>query len=1171
MEMTPQQAQAVHEHGRSLIVIAGAGSGKTRVLVERYLALLDRNPGWPLNALVAITFTHKAAQEMRDRVRQALEDRLHSAPDDSARALWAARLASMDSARIDTIHGLCAALLRANAAEAGLDPGFAVLDQTEASIVLDDALDAALQAALDDPASGAPLLFEQYDAGSLRAALTAFIATDLPAPPADPFAVWQAMWAADTAAALDALCADPAFVEAANWSPPGAWPGPDDKLGAAWETAHASLDALFGADPLEERFQALRALGAINRTGGSKANWGGEDIVKESRAALAVLQAAGKAAPTTIGEPPGPLDRQAVELLPLWRGLVERAQAVYRAAKRRQRALDFDDLERLTVDLLARRPDVAARYRTAEFRHLLVDEFQDTNGAQWAIIRALADSGPDGGLFLVGYQKQSIYAFRGADVSVFHEARARLGPQAEIALARSFRTHQPLVTALNALFARLLTRDPASPAYAYQTDLGAPMDAARRDPPGAGPFIEMLLVNQSAGDDNSAAEARRREAFEIAQRLHALVAAQTPVYDRRSGQPRPLAYGDVALLFQSLSSVTVYEEVFKAQGLPFLTVSGRGYYDRQEVWDLLNLLRALYNPADDLALASALRAPLFGLSDDALLALRLLAGADGAPLPLWAALERADAAPADERELAASAAACLRELRALAGRVTISELLRAALDRTGFLAALTGLPDGARRRANVEKLVAKAESSGRITLGAFSQYIADLSAREAREGEAPLETQGAVTLMTVHASKGLEFPLVLLADTGWQRGSADKPLLTLDRESGLACRVYDADSHALADTFGWRRADRLQRLREDAERRRLLYVAATRAQDYLLISGPVSQGKNGWTCKANSWLAWLLDALDAEADLDSADSADGVVAARGWGAYRLRVASAPPPDDALSGGTPARCAWDEPGVRAARALPGPAQAPPLLAAVPGKRTARARHLAVTHLMDLGGTDFDENCRRRFRRSVLHDAPAYVQPVTRRRSDSRLIGEIVHEALRWWGPVHSGLDSLLRDLAWEHGVVDEAEQAYLVREAERLLRSLQHSDIFAWLETARQLYQELPFIFSQGDRILHGVVDLLIQRGDGSWAIVDYKTSYVPGVPLREHAQRYHLQVGAYAQALSTHLILAGLLRPGAAPDVYIHYIRHEQTVTVTADEWRAALATLEQQISKVLT
>jgi len=1169
--MTPQQEQAVREHGRNLVVVAGAGSGKTRVLVERYLALLDCNPDWPLNALVAITFTRKAAQEMRDRVRQALEERLRSALNDETRAVWAARLASIDSARIDTIHGLCASLLRANAAEAGLDPDFAVLDEVEAGIVLDSALDAALQAALHDPTSGAARLFAEYDAKALRAALADFIAADLPPPPADLLSVWQAAWEADAVAALDTLCADPTFVEATSWQPSGGWPQTPDKLLDVWHEARR-LCALVQAGEIPARAAALAALkSAVRLNVGSKRAWGSEEALTEAKSVLKALRSLAEQTANTIGEPPGPLDTQAAALLPAWYDLIERAQTAYRTAKRRLRALDFDDLERLTANLLAAHPDVAARYRAAEFRHLLVDEFQDTNAAQWAIISALADLDSPGRLFLVGDQKQSIYAFRGADVSVFQAARARLGPQAEIALARSFRAHQPLVTAFNAVFSRILTRDPASPVYNYQTDLGAPMDAARANPPGSGPFVELLLVNKSASEDKlNADDVRRWEACEIAQRIHALVRAGTPIYDRHSGQARPLDYGDVALLFQSLSKVTLYEEVFRALELPFLTVSGRGYYGRQEVWDLLNLLRALHNPADDLALACALRAPLFGLSDDALLALRLLTGANRRPLPLWDALQQADAVPPDERDLVVFAADCLRDLRALAGRVTISELLRAALDRTGFLAVLTGLPDGARRRANVEKLLAKAESSGRITLGAFSQYIADLSAREVREGDAPLETQGAVTLMTVHTSKGLEFPLVVLADTTWERRNTEKPLLAADHTGALACRVYDWDQNALADTCGYRRAARLRALREEAERRRLLYVAATRAQDYLLISGQVSQSQKDGTWQAGGWLSWLLDALDAWDDLTSADSG-GIVLAREWGECRLRVAAAPPPDDALVPSADSYCAWDDPVVRAGEALPGPSAPPPLLSPVPDRRAARARHLAVTHLMDLGGVDYDEACRRRFRRSVLHDAPDRIPPAARRRSDSRLVGEIVHEALRWWGSARADLDRLLHSLAWEHGAVDEAERGQIVAQAAHLLNRLQRSEVFAWLEDARRVYAELPFIYSRGDRILHGVVDLLLQRADGSWVIVDYKTGYVSGMLLREHARRYHLQVGAYAEALTTHLVLAGLMQPGAAPEVYIHYLRHAQTVAVTPDDWRAALAALEQQIDKVLT
>ena len=272
--------------------------------------------------------------------------------------------------------------------------------------------------------------------------------------------------------------------------------------------------------------------------------------------------------------------------------------------------------------------------------------------------------------------------------------------------------------------------------------------------------------------------------------------------------------------------------------IPYLTVAGRGYYDRQEVWDMLDLLRFLHNPADNLSLASALRSPLFAFSDDLLFSLRLLRDDAGDTLPLWAALKVAAERPEsdlrdDDRKALRFALDVLSDLRRLSGRITISELLRLALDRTNYLAILTGLPDGARRRGNIEKLGQLAEASGKITLGKFTQYLDDLTAREAREGEALLEAGNAVRLMTVHASKGLEFPLVVLADASWERGGGGAPLLLADPTHGLSCQVYDAATNEYLKGFAQRRNTKLQALREAAERKRLLYVAATRAQDYL--------------------------------------------------------------------------------------------------------------------------------------------------------------------------------------------------------------------------------------------------------------------------------------------------------------------------------------------------
>ena len=311
--------------------------------------------------------------------------------------------------------------------------------------------------------------------------------------------------------------------------------------------------------------------------------------------------------------------------------------------------------------------------------------------------------------------------------------------------------------------------------------------------------------------------------------------------------------------FRRIAACPSLREAFKELALPYVTVGGRGFYGRQEVLDLLNLLRFLHNHNDELALASVLRSPLFALSDDALLALRLMRDENDSRPPLWDALQQPRGLPEDEVPRARAASDCLRELAQLAGRLSVDELLRAALQRTGYLATLTGLPDGHRRRGNVEKLVEIAAESGALHFTDFEAMLGDFSARELREGEAALEADGALTLMTVHQAKGLEFPMVVLADAGRWRKPPDDSVLMRDEESGLACKVFDMEQGKHQPTVAWQLATRRKQQRELAERRRLFYVAATRAQDYLLVCGLLEDNK-----PKQSWLAWLLKALEIE-------------------------------------------------------------------------------------------------------------------------------------------------------------------------------------------------------------------------------------------------------------------------------------------------------------------
>lgn len=1169
MDFTREQQDAVFLHDQNLVVVAGAGSGKTRVLVERYLALLEAHPDWSLGTLVAITFTKKAAGEMRDRVRQVLDERARTAQD-SAR--WMALLAQIDGARIDTLHGLCADLLRANAAEAGIDPGFGVLDEFGTLLLRSDVVDSVLADAVQ--AGGDVLeLFAEYPQSDIQTALTRMI--DLYAPIPSPDALmrlWRGVWEETVYQQAGVFLRE---VESIGTCVPA----PDDKLGGQWQTCIDNLDAIHDAlgrarDAGEDHtvfydlYDFLKCIDKVDLRGGSARNWGSADAVKESRAMLNAIREVGRAALGRIGEPPGEREARAARLTPLWGALILSARDAYQAAKARQGLLDFDDLERMARDLLANHPRVAARYRGVEFKHLLVDEFQDTNSAQWDIVRALAGVETPGALFVVGDPKQSIYAFRGADVSVFGQVEGQINAAGgrSLPLSTSFRTHQPLVACFNTLFGRLLVRDNTGPAAAYQVELGKPMTAHRELPPDPEQAaVEVILIDKDAPDDDSgamdSADRRQWEAYEIARRLHEMTDSGLRVYDRHTNTIRPVRYDDMAILFQSLKQVTVYEEVFKTMGLPFVTVAGRGYYDRIEVWDLLNLLRVVYDPADDLAMAAVLRSPMFNLSDDALFALRL-SESDDVRRALWDALDApGDLFPPEEIGRVTFAREHLRALREMAGRVTISELLHDALDRTGYLAVLTGLPDGARRRGNIEKLLEKAHATGKTTLGEFFRYLQDLSTREAREGEASVEVAGAVSVMTVHASKGLEFPVVVLVDASWVR-NASLPVLIEDGCGGVVCKVYDADADKMVESLPFAYAKTAAALREEAERLRLLYVAMTRAQDVVVISGQAVQDKNTGRWKASGWLDTLLDGLGLR---DRGDEARGVAAHMDYAGYSglLRVfvpAELPAGMSAAVGET--FPAWD--------AAPPDMQPdmPNLLRKVPASRSEQARHLSATHIADLGGIEHAtpdsarEYARERFMRQVFHDAPAHLEPVSvgTGQQVARQLGEIVHEALRHRrlpGEDDEALQAMLDSFAWRQGIVDAGQRADAVAGAFRLLDKFRTSDVYGWLADAVQVYPELPFIYHTPDgHIIHGVIDVLLQRPDGRWVVIDYKTgtvhhAHAPGI-LEQHALRYHLQVGVYADAVRAQMHIT--------PETYIHYVRYTQTVKIATDAWQAALA-----------
>ena len=1130
-EGTGAQQRAIALHERNLVVVAAAGSGKTRVLVERYLALLEANPDWPLESLVAITFTRKAAREMRERVRRELQQRAQSA-EVPQRKLWQTHLASVDNAQISTIDGLCARLLRLSAAEAGIDPDFDVLDENLVDIELERALEQEL-ARLAAANDSALTLFGAYDRKQITDALREQVQQPTLTPmPEDLLQRWQQAWDAEVLAQLDALRESEAFVAAVDWQQTHSWP-PDDKLGVLWSTRTPLLMELESTSSPAQAIELMRELsGSIGNVGAVK-YWSDKDLRDKARRLLMDLRDTVKETLAATGDGITELDRRAVQLLPHWQRLIELVQDAFRARKRDANLLDYADLERLTCKVLEK-PAVRDRFRR-EFRQVLVDEFHDSSPLQWQIIRALVNTCEPGRLFVVGDPRQSIYAFRGADVRVFDEARRQIldGGGEEISLSHSFRAHQPLLDILNDIFSEVLVRESRGPAAEYEVEFGTPLDAQRQAAPGPHPALELMLLDSKEADLN-ADEGHRRMAQELGARLRELVVKELPVYDRAIGTTRPLGYGDVALLFQTWRPMPHYEDAFKELALPYVTVGGRGFYGRQEVLDLLNLLRFLHNHNDELALASVLRSPLFALSDDALLSLRLMCDADGARPLLWDALQQPRGLPEDEVPRSRAALDCLRELAQLAGRLSVDELLRAALQRTGYMATLTGLPDGHRRRGNVEKLVEKAAESGALHFTDFEMLLGEFSARELREGEAALEADGALTLMTVHQAKGLEFPMVVLADAGRWRTPTNDSVLMRDEESGLACKVFNMEQGKHQPTVAWQLATRRKQQRELAERRRLFYVAATRAQDYLLVCGQM-KGRP----EQNSWLAWLLNALGME-DL----SASGV---RSIGRAQVNCRylgglSVPetPGVEALHQSV---------GQRKKQATPDDEAPPALWRALPTYPARAPQQLSVTSIS------------RHYERMEASRGDNEGQD-----RSSRVLGDVMHEMLRWWLP-DARLDAntmrqQLRSTVRAQGLGNLSRTESLVERASSLLEDFERSPLCTQMKEARELLRELPFIYQRDGYLIDGRLDLLLQDAAGCWMLVDFKTTWLgAGASLpaaSEHARRYHMQLGLYAEAVTQHPDIEA-----SALTVQVHYLQHALDVVVPTAAWRDVLSRLE--------
>ncbi len=1085
---------AVDPH-RNVVLEASAGTGKTRVLVERYINLL-RSGVNPANIL-AITFTRKAAADMRQRILARLKEAATLSDVDGAR--WRDLRERAGEIAIGTIDAFCLSLLREFPLEADLEPGFAMADETETPRYVQQALDNALRICRGVAREQEPvaLVFAQIPESRIRQGLEALLNRRLVAP--------QALSRFLERGPKDLTAADAVRMGIS-------------RLKSSLESVDGGLDAFLASGPQgHRRYEILRqdVLRLVDdraRVALADAGWvrAGLHRVRQHffnkdgrprkaltphyvkthfasdrdfRHHLACVIALAPRLDDDIRA--FQRDLNVVMSRGVWQ-MFQIAKREYDKTLEAHAALDFSEVLDRAVRLLQQMDEFArSRYRLeSRYHHVLVDEFQDTSRAQWNLVSLLVKSWGEGfglvenaplrpSVFIVGDRKQSIYGFRDAEVTVLQDAReyiAALRPEepARQSIARSARATPALLRFVNDVFEEI-ERAPRDDAFTYTEADRFPTpppdeDVAARDTP-------LGLV---------AGEVIEACANGVALEIESLVASGE-VRDRETGLARQVRHSDIAILFRSRESHREFEKALEDRGIPTYVYKGLGFFDADEVKDVVALLRYLANPESDVRAAAFMRSRFIRISDPAL---RLLAGdlagafGDSRPPP---ALDKLDA---EDRKVLMLARDGVQRWRALADRLPAAELLDLVLAETAYAFELRG-PRLVQARENLKKIraiVRRVQNRGYSTLARLADYLDRMSAGD--EANAVIDAADAVNLMTVHAAKGLEFPIVFVVNLSKGAGGIRPPIrvLTDDGAGEPSVSVGEFESDADEDL----------RARDREESKRLLYVALTRARDRLYLSSIIKDGS--WR-PGSGGLGEVLPTLVGNLLVQASSAAANtplVMTGKSGVQHVLRTCPAPATlSDAAEEGEHTR----------PRSFRGKTSMPvdrfePLF------DDESVQWLSVTALVA------KEADRRPTRDATFDRAPSEDAARTLR-------GRLVHRLLQRGGDeaLEDGqLEHLAHALVRGEDRVGVDNVAATVADAVRVFKVIREHKEFS-VGRRGDCHFEVPFSFRGAGQatVLRGTVDCLARAGNASLTVFEFKT----GRPDPDH----RAQLDAYVTAI----------------------------------------------------
>lgn len=1160
---TDQQAAAINRREVSIALSAGAGCGKTFVLTQRFLKLIE--PGTPpdrLSHIVAITFTERAAREMRDRIRETCLDQLRNCPVEEV-AHWQTVIRGLDSARISTIHSFCTSILRSHAVSANLDPHFGLLEQGTSDAFLRKVVREAVHDLLKQENADGMQMVYQYGLEKTYELLITLVPQQFRI----EFDHFTEMTAEKLAVQIREFW-NQTFI-----------PLQLEEI-ANSESTQFLIKLLTEHQPthpkMRERFQVLKSrlpelttsveqnrdelLGTLIshakiQGAGTKKDWDDLDAYEQVKNGFELLR-------KTLGKIYEVLSPDASRFLLAAKTSLMVLRVTEFVAKRYQQSksekglLDFDDLLLQTRDLFRR--DSHARQRAAAgIQFLMVDEFQDTDPVQSEIVRALCGKELlTGKLFLVGDAKQSIYRFRRADPEVFHQLRMEIPETGRLPLSTNFRSQPEILNFTNCLFSSAMQ-------HYYEPLL--PFDNEQHSPT---PGIEFLFASPDDPAMKGAEAVRETEAEWIAVRIRQLLDDETPrvwAKNSKTGERelRRVVPGDICILFRALSNVSLYEKALQKMDLDYYLVGGRAFYAQQEIYDLSNLCQYLDNPDDELSLLGILRSPFFSLSDDTIYSIvrsaETLSEAMLAP-------PSDEIHPQQQRQVL-YAQSVLAELRSKKDRLSLAELLNLALERTGYDAALLNEFLGERKIANLRKLIELArnfESTGLFTLKDFVQRIRDSILEESKEELAATlpETSDVIRLMTIHQSKGLEFPIVIVADLDRKsQGGSKAPFLHPEWGALLS---LPAERGVVPENYAFKMHHALEQKANEDETVRLLYVAVTRAADYLILSAGLPYDRK----PQSPWMKLLARHFDLNTGTPAIDPYLGRISLGEISADQIPEIHVHQNKPKLTLKTVKKLKVLKPSqFLQALEQATPESLPDTFGTFHPPIVDRT-HISVSHLevIDAG-----------LQQSSTSWQGTLVVDNSLSSDEATQLGTLTHAVIERLEPDRREQASqIVESVLFEQPIQIQQKMQPLIM---RQISAWYQSDLCQILQSASVHYRELDFLLrwpGAGDITnqnfeksnipitISGTIDALFKTAEGKWMLLDYKTgTRLAQMTEEQLTEEYEFQLGVYTLAVEQLI--------GGRPDSIGLAVVHDAVRVVEFDLNDTRLDEISHRISQAIS